>query len=69
MVHLAFPSVPRSHHWIEEDWATYVEPIARARTGDLTPQKVWAYTLGIAPKFRQPTLELRLARESTELRY
>ena len=41
MVHLAFPSVPRSHHWIEEGLATYVEPIARARAGDLTPQKVW----------------------------
>src|ERR1700738_4258033 len=41
MVHLAFPSVPESHHWIEEGLATYVEPIARARTGDLTPQKGW----------------------------
>ena len=41
MVHLAFPSVPESHHWIEEGLATYVEPIARARAGDLTPEKVW----------------------------
>jgi hypothetical protein len=41
MVHLAFPSVPRNHHWIEEGLATYVEPIARARAGDLTPEKVW----------------------------
>ena len=41
MVHLAFPSVPRSHHWIEEGLATYVEPIARARAGDLTPEKIW----------------------------
>jgi hypothetical protein len=41
MVHLAFPSVPESHHWIEEGLATYVEPIARARAGDLTSQKVW----------------------------
>jgi len=30
MVHLAFPSVPDDHHWIEEGIATYVEPIARA---------------------------------------
>src|SRR5258708_6831169 len=29
MVHLAFPSVPQRHHWIEEGIATYVEPIAR----------------------------------------
>lgn len=41
MVHLAFPSVPDAHHWIEEGSATYVEPIARARAGDLTPEKVW----------------------------
>ncbi len=41
MVHLAFPSVPDEHHWIEEGSATYVEPIARARAGGLTPEKVW----------------------------
>jgi hypothetical protein len=41
MVHLALPSVPEEHHWIEEGSATYVEPIARARAGDLTPEKVW----------------------------
>lgn len=41
MVHLALPSVPPQHHWIEEGLATYVEPIARARLGELSPQKVW----------------------------
>ena len=41
MVHLAFPSVPARHHWIEEGIATYVEPIARAQIGDLTSAKVW----------------------------
>ncbi len=41
MVHLAFPSVPESHHWIEEGLATYVEPVARARAGDLTPARIW----------------------------
>jgi hypothetical protein len=40
-VHLAFPSVPESHHWIEEGLATYVEPIARMRAGYLTPEQVW----------------------------
>jgi len=38
---MAFPSVSESHHWIEEGLATYVEPIARARAGDLLPEKVW----------------------------
>ena len=41
MVHLAFPSVPESNHWIEEGLATYVEPIARERAGNLTPEKIW----------------------------
>jgi hypothetical protein len=41
MVHLAFPGVARKHHWIEEGLATYVEPIARARDGELTAEKVW----------------------------
>jgi len=41
MVHLAFPSVDQSHHWIEEGLATYIEPIARLRVGQLTPDKVW----------------------------
>jgi ABC-type transporter Mla MlaB component len=41
MVHLAFPSVPESHHWIEEGIATYVEPIARARAGNLSAENVW----------------------------
>lgn len=41
MVHYGFPSVEERHHWIEEGSATYVEPIARARIGQLTPARVW----------------------------
>lgn len=41
MVHFGFPSVRRRHHWIEEGSATYIEPIARAQIGNLTPQRVW----------------------------
>ena len=40
--HLAFPDVADEHHWIEEGIATYVEPIARAKAGQLSPNKVWA---------------------------
>jgi hypothetical protein len=50
MVHLAFPSVPEDHHWIEEGSATYIEPIARARDGDLTPEKVWGDLVDGLPK-------------------
>jgi hypothetical protein len=41
MVHLALPGLEEEHHWLEEGLATYVEPIARARAGELTPEKVW----------------------------
>ena len=41
MVHLAFPIVPRRHHWIEEGVATYIESIARMQSGQLTPEFVW----------------------------
>ncbi len=42
MIHLCFPSVDERHHWIEEGLATYVESIARARSGDLSPERAWA---------------------------
>jgi hypothetical protein len=42
MVHLAFPSVPDKHHWIEEGLATYVEPIARVQIGNLKARQVWS---------------------------
>ena len=41
MLHLGFPDVDDSHHWLEEGLATYIEPIARARVGLLTPARVW----------------------------
>lgn len=42
MCHLALPSLPRRHHWFEEGMASYVEPIARAQTNALSPERVWA---------------------------
>ncbi len=41
LVHMAFPSMPDDQHWIEEGLATYIEPIARVKTGELTAQKIW----------------------------
>jgi hypothetical protein len=41
LIHLAFPSVPPRHHWIEEGIATYVEPIARVKAGTLTAESFW----------------------------
>ncbi len=36
MRHLAFPSVPKRHHWIEEGPASCVESIARVQAGQLS---------------------------------
>ena len=45
LVHTALPSLADDHHWLEEGLATYVEPIARAQLGTLTPQRVWGEML------------------------
>jgi hypothetical protein len=41
MAHLAVPSVSRPHHWIEEGLAVYMQPIARARAGEMSALGVW----------------------------
>jgi hypothetical protein len=41
MTHLAVPSVSRRHHWLEEGLAVYLEPIARARAGEIPATAVW----------------------------
>jgi hypothetical protein len=41
MIHLAFPSMARKHHWIEEGISVYVEPIARVQAGQLTAERMW----------------------------
>jgi hypothetical protein len=42
MVHLALPEVGRSHDWLAEGLATYVEGVARAQDGNRTIADVWA---------------------------
>jgi hypothetical protein len=49
-VHTALPSLDREHHWLEEGLATYVEPIARAQIGTLTPEFVWEETVKGMPQ-------------------
>lgn len=38
LVHLCIPSLPASHHWLEEGLASYLEPLVRS----LPASKVWA---------------------------
>ncbi|HEY2362720.1 MAG TPA: hypothetical protein VGK36_16480 [Candidatus Angelobacter sp.] len=50
MIHLAFPNMEDDQHWIEEGISTYVEPVARARTGGLEVPEVWRTFVRDMPK-------------------
>ncbi len=42
LLHTTFPRLARRHRWMREGLATYLEPILRARAGDLDERQVWA---------------------------
>ena len=50
MIHMALPDLPEAHHWLEEGIATYVEPVARARAGLVTPGVVFGEWVSEMPK-------------------
>ena len=50
MAHLGLPNLPRAQRWLEEGLATYLEPVARARTGQITPEEAWGGLLAGLPK-------------------
>lgn len=65
LIHMAFPDVADEHHWIEEGIATYVEPIARALTGDLQSASVWRDMMESMPKGEPGPLDQGLDRTHT----
>jgi len=50
LVHHGMPNLADEHHWMEEGLATYVEPIARAQSGELSAQTVWGDLVEGLPK-------------------
>jgi hypothetical protein len=50
MVHLAAPDLPRRQLWMSEGLATYVEPLGRVQTGELSPARVWGDLVHGLPK-------------------
>jgi hypothetical protein len=50
MVHLALPEVGRTHDWLAEGLATYVEGVARAQDGNRAVTDVWAEDRNSMPK-------------------
>ncbi len=41
MFHLAFPTLADRYLWMMEGLSDYLEPVARGRAGQLTPEEVW----------------------------
>ncbi len=41
MLHACFPDLPDEHRWMQEGLSTYLEPVVRARSGNLEPVDVW----------------------------
>ncbi len=50
MIHLAFPSMEDEQHWIEEGISTYVEPVARVRSGRMPLDEMWRTFVRDMPK-------------------
>jgi hypothetical protein len=50
LVHLAHPSLGKPWAWMEEGVATYVEPIARIRSGALPEDEFWRWLIEGLPK-------------------
>ncbi len=41
MLHACFPDLHSRHRWMQEGLSTYLEPIVRARAGNITHERVW----------------------------
>jgi hypothetical protein len=41
MFHLSQPDVEGEHSWMSEGMADYLEPVARVRIGQITPERFW----------------------------
>ena len=50
MTHLALPDMEQRYSWLSEGLAVYIEPIARAQSGDLPAAGVWAAMMRDMPK-------------------
>lgn len=50
MFHLGFPSTDKGGDWLGEGLSTYMEPLARARAGQLGAEEVWGSMVDGFPK-------------------
>jgi hypothetical protein len=55
MFHLSQPDVEGEHSWMSEGMADYLEPVARVRIGQITPERFWGYLVeGLPHGLPQP---------------
>jgi hypothetical protein len=50
MIHLALPELADQHAWLVEGLAVYVEGVARAQAGNITPEEFWGGLVDDMPK-------------------
>ncbi len=50
MFHLALPDLPEGREWMEEGFATYLEPVARVRRGRMAEAELWQGLVDGLPK-------------------
>ncbi len=50
MFHLGFPNTEDGFDWMGEGLSTYMEPLARARAGNLSEEEVWGSMMDGLPK-------------------
>ena len=50
MFHLGFPTLPDDYEYLQEGLSDYLEPLARARAGNLTEEAVWREFVRGMPK-------------------
>lgn len=62
LLHMAFPPVSRRDRWIDEGFATYFEPLLRARAGRITESELWAELARGLPRGRRALEERGLHR-------
>jgi hypothetical protein len=60
MSHLAMPNLGRDHRWLEEGMATYVELVARARSGALPAEVLWRDLMNGVPNGAKAVAEAGL---------
>jgi hypothetical protein len=65
MVHTALPDLTRTHHWLEEGLATYIEPLARSHAGLVTTSEVWRDWIVGMPQGQPAAGDLGLDRTRT----